>query len=263
MKCYGLYKWHTLGSWTTVVWNIQIQYGSEELWPGHSFWIYLSALWLDLGDMTLTWQTIGSWTTIVWNMKIQHGGKEVWPRHRFWLYVHSDLTLGIWPWVIFMTCPWDVDTNCEISRSTMAVRSYGPDMDFGYVCTVSLTLDMTFIQGHDTSLGHGQQLCGILSKSNMSVCFNCDLDLRERWPWTKAMTHLWVMENNFVKHTDQHGSKELCPGHGFWYVCTVTLTLEIWHCVKVITYPLVMDNNCVKYCSDLTCQQGVIAQIWI
>ena len=40
----------------------------------------------------------------------------------------------------------------------MAVRSYGLDMDFRYVCTVTLTLDMTLGQGHDTtlSLDHGQ-----------------------------------------------------------------------------------------------------------
>ena len=32
----GSRSWHTLGSWTTIVWNIiQIQHGSEELWPGH------------------------------------------------------------------------------------------------------------------------------------------------------------------------------------------------------------------------------------
>ena len=39
---------------------------------------------------------------------------------------------------------------CEIlSRSNMAVRSYGPYTDFKYVCTVTLTLEMTLSQGHD------------------------------------------------------------------------------------------------------------------
>ena len=28
---------------------------------------------------------------------------------------------------------------------------------------------MTFCQGHDTTLGHGQQLCDILSRSNLAV----------------------------------------------------------------------------------------------
>ena len=33
----------------------------------------------------------------------------------------------------------------------------------------------------------------------------------------------------------------------FGYVCTVTLTLEIWTLVKVMAHPWVMDNNCVIY----------------
>ena len=44
-------SWHTLGSWTTIVWNIiQIQHGSEELWPWHGFWVCVHC---DLGDITL------------------------------------------------------------------------------------------------------------------------------------------------------------------------------------------------------------------
>ena len=50
----------------------------------------------------------------------------------------------------------------------------------------------------------------------------------------------------------QLGSEELWHGHGFEYVCTVTLTLEIMSWVKVMTHPLVMDNNSVKYYLDLT-----------
>ena len=59
---------------------------------------------------------------------------------------------------------------CEISRSNLAVRSYGPDTDFQYMCTVTLALgDMTLGQGHDTPLGHGQQLCEIISRSVKGV----------------------------------------------------------------------------------------------
>ena len=53
---------------------------------------------------------------------------------------------------------------CEISsRSNMAVRSYGPNTDFGYTskCIRTLTLEM--------------------------------------WPWVKFITHHWVMNNNCVK----------------------------------------------------------------
>ena len=49
----GSRLWHTLGSWTTIVWNIiQIQLCSEELWPGHGFPLCMHRD-LDLGDMTL------------------------------------------------------------------------------------------------------------------------------------------------------------------------------------------------------------------
>ena len=44
----------TLGSWTTIVWNIiQIQLGSEELWHKHGFWVCVHCD-LDLKDMTLS-----------------------------------------------------------------------------------------------------------------------------------------------------------------------------------------------------------------
>ena len=53
---------------------------------------------------------------------------------------------------------------CKIfSRSNLAVRSDGPDKDFGCVhCDLDLR-DMTLGQGHDTPLDHGQQLCEIPS----------------------------------------------------------------------------------------------------
>ena len=88
--------------------------------------------------------------------------------------------------------------------------------------------DMTLGQGHDTSLGHGQQLCEILSRSNMAV-------------------------------------RSYGPVTDFWYMCTVTLTSEIWPWVKVMTHPWAMDNNCVKYYEypDPTWQWGVMAQTQI
>ena len=152
---------------------------------------------------------------------------------------------------------------CEIiSRYNYAVRSYGPDTDLGYVCTVILTLEIwpwvkvmthpwvmdnecvkyypdptlqwgvmarTWIfgmwallgQGHDTPLGHGQQVCVILSRSNLAVMsYGTDMD--------------------------------------FWYsVCGLCL-------IKIMTHPWVMDNKCVKYYQDPTLQWGVIARtrIW-
>ena len=139
----------------------------------------------------------------------------------------------------------------------MAVRSYCPDTDFGYACTVTLTLEiwplvkamshpwvmdnwvkyypdqtsgykvmawirceqMTLGEGHDWPFGHGQPFCEILSRSNMAVRSYC-------------------LDTNFV------------------YVYKVTLT--IWPWVKVMTHPWVIDNNCVKYPAP-TWQWGVIA----
>ena len=80
--------------------------------------------------------------------------------------------------------------------------------------------EMTLGQSHDTPLGHGQQLSEILSRSNLAV-------------------------------------RSYGPDTDFQYVCTVTLTLEIWPWVKV------MDNNWVKYYPDPTWQWGVMAQTQI
>ena len=45
-----LWWWHTLGSYTTIVWKIQIQHNRKELWHGHRFWLCVHR---DLDDMTL------------------------------------------------------------------------------------------------------------------------------------------------------------------------------------------------------------------
>ena len=194
---------------------------------------------------------------------------------------------ALWPW------PWSYDLGsrhdlplshgqqlCEIlSRSNMAVKSYGPDIDFVYKCTVTLALKIwpwvkswhtlgswriivwniiqiqhdsgelwpgnTYYamcalwpwpwrydlgqglgQGHDTPLGYGQQLCEILSRSNMAV-------------------------------------RSYSPDTKFGYVCTVTLTLEVWPWVKVMTHLWVMDNNCVIYYPDPSWQGRVMTRTLI
>ena len=71
-----------------------------------------------------SWHTLRSWTTIEWNYnQIELGSDELWSGHGFLVYVHSDIDLR----------------------------------------------DMTLGQGHDTPLGHGQQLCEILSRSDKGV----------------------------------------------------------------------------------------------
>ena len=135
----------------------------------------------DLGSRS--WHTLGSWIISVWNIiKIQLCSKEIWPRHRFSVNLHGDLDLG----------------------------------------------DMILDQGHETPLGHWQQLYEILSRSDLSV-------------------------------------KSNGPDTDFGYVCTVILTLEILHPVKIMTDPWVMDNNCMKYYPD-TCTTrlwGVMARTQI
>ena len=135
------------------------------------------------------------------------------------------LTLEVWPWVKVMTHPFVMDNNCV---------KYYPDPTWQwevlartlvFVCVhCDLDLgDMTLGQGHDTLLSHGQQFCKILSRSNFVV-------------------------------------KSYGPDTDFWYVCTATLTLEVWPWVKVMTHPFVMDNNCVKYYPDPTCRSEVMAR---
>ena len=64
-------------------------------------------------------------------------------------------------------------------------------------------------------LGQGQQLCEILSRSNMAV-------------------------------------RSYGLGTDFWYVCTVTLAQEICPWVKVMKHPSVMGNKYVEYYPDHT-----------
>ena len=60
----------------------------------------------------------------------------------------------------------------------MAVRSYEPGMNLGcFRCDINLR-DMTLGEGHDKTLGNGQQLCEILSRSNMVArSYDSDTDL--------------------------------------------------------------------------------------
>ena len=106
-------------------------------------------------------------------IKIQLCNVELQPGHRFFgIWV-------LWPWPLIYDLgsrlwhilrSWTISEPlghgqqlCEIlSRSNIAVKSYGPDTYFGYVCTVTLTLDI--------------------------------------WPWDKVMTHPWVIDNKYVNY---------------------------------------------------------------
>ena len=139
--------------------------------------------------------------------------------------VHCDL--GPWDTTLGRghAQPWTMDNSCEIlSRSNKAVRSNGSDTDFAYTCVnCEIDLgDMTLDQCHYTPFYHGQQLSEI-SRFNLAL-------------------------------------RSSSPDTDFWYGCAVTLTLEIWPCVQVMAYLLVMDNNCLKYNPDLKRLDGVLVR---
>ena len=128
---------------------------------------------------------------------------------------------------------------------------------------------MTLGQGHDTPSGHGQQLCEILSRSNLTVrryglgtdfgymaFWPCDLDLGSRsWhtlgSWTTIVWNIQI----------QLGSEELWPGHRFMVCEHCDLDLGDETLGQLVTHPWVMDNNCVKY-PDPTWQWGFVTQIF-
>ena len=59
---------------------------------------------------------------------------------------------------------------CEmLSRSNLAVRSYGPGHGFWVCVHCDLDRHMTLSQGNDTPLGHGQYVYEIVSRYNLAV----------------------------------------------------------------------------------------------
>ena len=241
-----------------------------------------------------SWHTLGSWTTIVWNIiQIQLGSEDLCPGHRFPVYVHCDLDLGD------MTLDQGHDTPlghgqqvCEIlSRSNLAVRSYGPERDFQYMCTVTLTLEIwpgIKVMTHPLVMDFNcvkyypdrtreyevmaQTRCEQTDRQtdrqgdsyipNTAFQYMCTVTLTlEIWPWIKVMTHPWVMGNKCVKLWPGHVSSICALWPRPWrYICTVTLTLEIWPWIKVMTHPLVIDFNCVNYYPDQTREYEVMAR---
>ena len=88
---------------------------------------------------------------------------------------------------------------------------------------------MTLGQSHDTSLGNGQLLFDILSKSNRQLGYVCTLTLTsEIWPWVKVMTYLGPLTTIVYKIIQiQRAVRSYDPDTEFGFVYTMTLTLEI------------------------------------
>ena len=133
----------------------------EPKWPGQGFWVCVHCV-LNLEDMTprsRSWHTLGSWTTIVCNIiQIKLGSEESRPGKRFSVYVHCDLDIHV----------WDMSLGhgqhlCEIiSRSNLAVWSDKPYTNFGMYALWPSLWRCDLGKGHDTTLGHGQQLWNII-----------------------------------------------------------------------------------------------------
>ena len=119
-----------------------------------------------------SWHTLGFRSTIVWNIiQIQLSSKKLWHGHEFlamW---------ALWPW------PWRCDLGQVMTHSWVKVNNHVkycpiqlsskklyPRQGFKLCVHYVLDLgDMTLGQCNDTPLGWGQQLCEILSRSNLAV----------------------------------------------------------------------------------------------
>ena len=173
----GPRSWHTLGSWTTIVWNIQIQH-NRIYGPDKNFGFECTWLWrYDLGQSRDSHLIHGQQLREIsrFNIAVQSYclDKDFECVHctlrplRFELWVkfmanpllmdnnrvkyYPDPTLHyskkLWPGHRFGGCMYCVLGDITRSRSwhTLSqklVRSYGLYIDFGYACTVTLTLDI-------------------------------------------------------------------------------------------------------------------------
>ena len=193
-------SWHNLGSWTISVLNIiPIQHSSEELWPRHTFLVCVHCD-LDLGDMTLGQ---GHDTPLGHEQLreiLSRSDKGV--RSYFRCICIVTLTLEIWPWVKVMTQPWVMDNSCV---------KYYPDPTWKW---------------------------GVMARTR--IFGMCSL-----WPWpwryylgSRIWHTLWSWTTIVWNITRSNMAvRSYCPDTHFGHVFTVTLTLEIWHWVKVMTHP--------------------------
>ena len=110
---------------------------------------------------------------------------------------------------------------------------------------------MTLGKGRDAPLSHEQQLCVILSRSNMAmrsygpdtrlwVCVHCDLDLGYV---TSSQCHHTPLSHGQqlceISFSSKAKVRRYVPDTDFECVCTVTLTSDIW--------PLIMTHSGIIY----------------
>jgi hypothetical protein len=155
------------------------------------------------------------WKVMAWTSKTTIGIVWPWPLtsdlgSRLWHFLWSGVTI-LWNFIpihAFNGNLWPGQCLNHYEHS---------DIDLW-----TITLD----QGHDTSLGPGQQSCAIFFQ--------------------------------FIKRVRSYGQDKL-----FVYVltilCIVTLTFDQWCWIKVITLPCVQCNNSVKYYSNPSFQCKIMA----
>ena len=123
---------------------------------------------------------------------------------------------------------------------------------------------MTLGQVHDTLVGHGQQLCEILSRSKMAVK-SYDLDTHILL-WVHFDLDLGGMTLGQGHDTPVGHDQQLCEIVSRSNMAALTRNLAmcaLWPWVKVMTHPWVMDNNCVKYYPEPTWQWRVMTRTHI
>ena len=140
--------------------------------------------------------------TIAWYIiKIQLGSEILWPELGFgdactvvitseiWLGSRSWHTLGSWTTIVW-----------NIIQIQLGSEKLWPGHRFP-VCVHCDLGDMTLGQGHDTPLGHGQQLCAIISRLDKGVrSYGPDM------MWTDGQTD---------RRTDRQGDSYIPPN----FVC--------------------------------------------
>ena len=137
-----------------------------------------------------SWHNFGLWTTIAWNIIKIHGSEELhcmaqtwilgmyalWPWHkRYVLGSRSCHTL--WSWTISV---WN------IIQIQLGSEELWPGHRFSVCVHCDLDLWDSLVQGLDTSLGHGKQLCKILSRFNLAVRsygLDTNFGMCALWPW--------------------------------------------------------------------------------
>ena len=80
------------------------------------------------------------------------------------------------------------------------------------------------------------QLCGVSSPSKGPMKGN---SLEKKFAISKLCRYVPSQGHDTIAWYTikiQLGSDNLLPGHGFGYVCTVTMTSEIWPCIKVMKH---------------------------